>query len=164
MDFLFCVCHSSLTYFCNTQVEYYELSFKHIQGRIINLMFMQQFGNPSHHTLMSHSGEISQSVPITYISVGCAESEMWECSVVRRFLKQYLIRVHRGNGIFYLFLLFYLFQIFPPFFSPNLVGNYILSIPITHVAVDTPQRPRRSAAQEEQDFRERCAFSKAQRV
>ena len=51
---------------------------------------------------------------------------------------------------------------FPPFFSPNLVANCTPSVPITNIAVDTPQRPRRSAAREIQDIRQRCAFHKPQ--
>ena len=52
-------------------------------------------------------------------------------------------------------LLLFIYLFFP--FSPNLVAYYILSIPFTHVAVDTPQQPRHSAAREEQDIREHCA-------
>ena len=57
-------------------------------------------------------------------------------------------------------VVFYIYFKFFPLFCPKLVANYILSIPITHVAVDTPQQPRRLAAREGKDIRERCAFSK----
>ena len=45
-----------------------------------------------------------------------------------------------------------------------MVANCTPSVPITHIAVDTPQWPRRTAAWEEQDIREQCAFYKPHRL
>ena len=41
----------------------------------------------------------------------------------------------------------------------NLVANCIPSVPVTHIAVDTPQRPRRSEARE--DIRALCLLQAA---
>ena len=50
------------------------------------------------------------------------------------------------------------FRFFP--FSPNLVANCTLSVPIAYMLVNTPQCHRNSAAWEIQDIRERSAFNK----
>ena len=50
------------------------------------------------------------------------------------------------------------------FFFPNLAVNYTPSVPFPDIAVDTPQRLRRSLAREEQDIREQCAFYKPHRL